>query len=273
MEIETNSFKFIYNKYFTYFLGFLWSDGFIERQKIGIEVNEDDALNIIEDIKKIDFLKICTMNRHRKNRKPQMTIYFCNVKFYDKYIVNYFIDKSESSPFKLINNIPENLRRYFYLGLIDGDGCFYISKNFKTKQFYITSSYNQDWTYIEDLFKDINITQYEIRRVISNKGDKSSFIRIKKYNEILKLHNYLYPELYEIGLKRKYNKCKLILENKPICDNNTSKLDIKILENKINEGFNINELSKLFNCCWRKIYNFCKKNNVKYGKGFFKSSV
>ena len=79
-----------------------------------------------DDIKKIDFLKICTMKRQRKNRKPQMSIYFCNSSFYDIFQNKYFINKSESAPLDILKIIPVDLKRYFYLGLIDGDGCFYF---------------------------------------------------------------------------------------------------------------------------------------------------
>jgi hypothetical protein len=59
-----------YDINFTYFLGFLWSDGFIERYRTILEIVEDDAMEILENIKSIDFLKICTMRRVRKNRRP-----------------------------------------------------------------------------------------------------------------------------------------------------------------------------------------------------------
>jgi Mor family transcriptional regulator len=263
----------VYNKYFIYFLGFLWSDGFIERKRVGVEILEDDAIEILEDIKKIDFLKICTMNRHRENRRPQMTIYFCDVKFYDFFISKYFLNKSTKSPLDLINDMPNDLVRYFYLGLIDGDGCFYFNLKNKNRQFYVTSSYEQDWTHIESLFKSLNISQYEIRRVISNNGNKSSYIRIKKYSEIESLYNYLYPCGYEMGLKRKYNKCLEIINNPPIRSSNKAKIDLNELILKINENLNIVELSKIYDCNWRKIYNLCKKYDVSYPKGFFSGIV
>ena len=99
---------------------------------------------------------------------------------------------------------------------------------------------------------------------------KCSYIRIKKYDEILKLYNYLYPNKYEIGLKRKYNKCKSIIENKPKNSSNKSKIDSKELKARIDEGLNIIELSKIYECNWRKIYETCKKNKIEYNKGFFK---
>jgi hypothetical protein len=257
----------IYNKNFVYFLVYLWADGSVERRRFMLEIIEEDAIEILDDIKNIDFLNIKTYKRERKDRKPQICIYFCNVKFYDDFLSKYFINKSFTSPDKLLKDIPEELRRYFYLGLVDGDGCFYF--NNKLRQFYVTSSYNQDWNYLECLFKKLDITQYEIKRVITKSGDKSSYIRIKKYKEILNLYNYLYPDNYEIGLNRKYNKCKEIIDNPPKYSSNKSNIDLDQLVSKINDGLNIIEISNYFDCSWRKIYNYCKKNDIHYSKGFF----
>lgn len=256
-----------YDKNFTYLLGYLWSDGHIERYRSVLEIIEEDALCIIDDIKKISFLKICTMKRQRKGRKPQMSIYFCDSKFHDSYMSRYFINKSISAPISLLDDIPEDLRRYFYLGLVDGDGCFYF-KN-KTRQFVVSSSYDQDWTHVENLFKYLNIKQYEIRRTVNKNESKNSIIRVKKYNEIESIYNYLYPNGYEIGLKRKFDKCKEIIDNKPKNSSNKSKIDIDDLRKNIESGLPIIELSKIYECNWRKIFNCCKINNIKYGKGFF----
>jgi len=259
-----------YDKNFVYYLGFLWSDGFVERTRIGIEILEDDAKIIVDNINKIEFLKICTMNRHRKDRRPQMTIYFCNSKIYDSYFSKYFINKSITAPISLLEVIPDDLKRYFYLGLIDGDGCFYFDEKNKTRQFYVTSSFEQDWSHMVNLFDSIGIKQYEIRKVENKNGNRSSYIRVKKYDEIQKLFNYLYPNEYEFGLKRKYDKCKLIIDTGVKNNSNKSKICIEELTNKIDSGLNILEVAEIFECHWRKIYNCCKKNSIQYKKGFFK---
>ena len=263
----------MYDKNFTYFLGFLWSDGFVERYRTILEIVEDDALDILESIKSINFLNICTSRRVRENRRPQMSIYFCDSKFYDSYQSKYFIDKSFNSPCNLIQDIPNDFVRYFYLGLIDGDGSFYYNKNNGVRQFVITSTYEQDWSHMENLFISLNISQYEIRRVVNKHGNRSSLIRIKKYNEILSLYNYLYPSGYEIGLSRKYNKCSDIINNPPKNSSNKSKIDLIEMVIKIEELKNINLIATFYNCNWRKIHNLCKKNNIVTPKGFHKKIV
>lgn len=257
----------VYTKEFVYFLGFLWADGFIERYRTLLEIVEDDAMDIVDDIRKIEFLKICTSKRKRKNRKPQMSIYFCNSSFYDIFQKKYFNGKSEKSPTDILDIIPQNMKRFFYLGLIDGDGCFYF-KN-KTRQFYVTSSYDQDWDHITNLFTVLEIKQYEIRRVLNKNGNKSSYIRIKKHDEIAKLINYLYPIGYELGLNRKYLKSKEIVDNPPKHTSNKSKINRDDLLKKIESGMNIYEISEHLNCGWRKIHNYCKNNNINKPKGFY----
>ena len=209
-----------YNKYFVYFLGYLWADGYLEKYRCMLEIIEEDGLDIIDDIMKIKFLNIKIIKRNRGKRKPQMSIYFCNSKLYTDYISIYFKNKSFVSPNKLINNIPNDLLRYFYLGLIDGDGCWYNNKT--NRQFYVSSCYNQDWNHIIELFKINNIINYNIQRTVSNKNHKSSCIRLSKYLDIVKLYQYLYPNGYEIGLKRKYNKCLELVNNIPSKQRNNS---------------------------------------------------
>lgn len=264
-------FVFEWSKELAYFFGYLWADGYIERGRTLLEIVEEDALVIIDDIRKINFLKICYYSRVRKNRKPQMTIYFCNSKFYDNFQSLHFKNKKISSPISLLNLIPEEIKRYFFIGYIDGDGCFYLSRDSKTRQFYITSHYEQDWTHVIELFDKINIKNYEVRKIINKNGNKSSFIRVKKYEEILFLYNYLYPENYEIGLKRKFDKCLEIVKNKPKRLPNTYKIDSEDLIEKIDSGLNIYQISEIYNCNWRKIYEYAKKNNIKYGRNFFSS--
>jgi hypothetical protein len=200
-----------------------------------------------------------------------MSIYVCDVKFYDNFLKKYdYHIKRNTSPTKIINDIPNELKRYFYLGLFDGDGCFYISKNKHTRQFYVTSNYEQNWDYMITLFQQLHISMFEVRQNISNVGNKYSFIRIKKYSELQILCGYLYPNGYEIGLTRKYNKCLEIINNPPIRSLNKSIIDKSLLLSLIDSNKTILEISKIMSCCWRKIYDYCKLHEIKYQRGFFK---
>ena len=109
----------------------------------------------------------------------------------------------------------------------------------------------------------------EARRIENKNGNKSSYVRVKKHKEIEALYNYLYPNGYEIGLKRKYLKCKEIVDNPPKNSINKSKLDENVIISYIELGLNIYQISERLDCNWRKIHNFCKKNNIKKRPGFY----
>ena len=144
-----------FTKEYCYYLGFLWADGYVGKYKVQIEVVKEDGYALFSDIFSqisIEGVKIYDTYRERKNRKPQIAINICNVEFIKWLSIYDYLFKSNSFPYKILSIIPEDLKRYFYLGLIDGDGCFYLSKNKKTQQFYITSNYEQDWSHIISLF-------------------------------------------------------------------------------------------------------------------------
>ena len=252
--------KIIWSKEFVYYLGYLWADGYVSRNNIQLEIKETDGEYIKHYLDKISFIKFNKYKRKRDNFKPTLSFFFCDCKLYDNFFKEYFYNKSINSPDKLINDIPDKYIKYFFQGLIDGDGCFYISKDTKNKQFSIVSSYEQNWNYIISLFEKINIKKYEIKKRITKKG-KSSVIRICNYDDIFKLYEFLYKK-DRIGLKRKFDICEKIIKNKPKYTLNNSIINKKDLLEKINEKNNINEVSKYFQCSNKKIYNYCKKYNI-----------
>lgn len=258
-----------WSKEFVYYLGFLWADGNIRRTGIKLEIMKEDLMDILNDLLKIDFIKFNTYSRERNVFKPSMSIYFCNAKLYDSFFSIYFKDKSSSSPDKLLEIIPENFIRYFFNGLIDGDGNFYVSENLKIKQFNISSTFDQDWSYLESIFEKLNIKKYEIRKSENKKG-KSSVIRISNYDDIFKLYKFIYPNEFEIGLRRKYEKCKIIINNKPNITINNSFIDKDELINKINELSDIRNVAHYFHCSYKKIYRYCKEYNIQ-SEGFYQN--
>lgn len=259
-----------WTKEFVYYLGFLWADGSVYRKGIRLEIIETDMLDLLSYFMKINFINFKTHRRTRSGCKPQMSLYFCNCKLYDSFFSIYFNKKSTSSPKSLIDVIPTNLINYFYLGLIDGDGCFYISKN-KNTQFSISSCFEQDWSHIEELFKLLSIKTYKVnRRVNKNNNNSQSSIRITNYDDIYKLYRFIYPNELEIGLKRKYDKCRMIIDNRPSITINNSIIDKDELVNKIDEFKSIEKVSEYFNCSNKKIYNYCKKYGIE-NDGFVQS--
>lgn len=76
----------------------------------------------------------------------------------------------------------------------------------------ITSTYEQDWSYMVNLCEKLNI-KYNIERRIRNTGNKHSDFRITRLEDIKIIGDYLYSsfENDNIGFPRKYNKYKEII--------------------------------------------------------------
>ena len=116
-------------------------------------------------------------------------------------------NKSIASPEKIFNLIPSELKKYFILGWVDADGCFYWNEKYKLRQFYLSGSFEQNWNVFESLLIQLEI-EYKIVRV--NKKTSYSNVRITGKNNILKLGEYIFSDM--IPFQRKYDKYKLIID-------------------------------------------------------------
>ncbi len=152
-------------------------------------------------------------DRSKRGWKTAKYLIGSNKEIYNFLIEHNYDKKSYISADKILSKIPDDLKHYFFRGLIDGDGSFYF-KDY-TRQFAITSSYDQDWTYFERLCENLGI-KYNIKRIINfnkktKKENKSSVLRILG-KEIIKLGEYIYNG-DDFGLSRKINKYKQIKES------------------------------------------------------------
>ncbi len=203
-NVDENIFMNNFTKESVYLLGFIWGDGYIYKNKnqnsINIECVSDDIIQLEPIINKTGLWKYYT--RQREGRREQTTVNTSNKELCDFLIENDYQIKSKVSPNKIWNLIPLEYQNYFILGWIDADGCFYRNDKNNASQFYISGSYEQDWSVLELLFNNMNI-KYNIQRII-NKKSKYSCIRVTNKNDIIKIGNYIYIDI--IPLRRKFEK-------------------------------------------------------------------
>ena len=197
-----------------YLLGLIWSDGNIYMKKatntISVSCLLDDMLNIESMFNKTGKWNKYVINQ--KGRRPQLKMTTNNKELCKFLLENDYHSKSESSADKILSIIPNNLKHYWFRGLIDGDGCFYFHNNHK--EITIASSYNQNWNYILELCNKLNV-ECKIKKTIqiqNNHENRSSVIRIRKFNSIKKFGDYIYKNIEndKIGFNRKYEKFKQI---------------------------------------------------------------
>lgn len=190
-----------------YTLGFIWGDGYItDKTRIGISIKKSDAI-ILEPT----FMKAWNWNIRKdiikKNPKGEMQYNFHkrDVKLSQKLIEYKYKSKNEAPT--ILSIIPDKLKHYWWRGYSDADGCFCITKD-KRYRFSICGPYNQDWSFVENLFRSLGIT-YSIRREVYLKTNyTSSRIIITNRQGSKTIGNYIYRGYPEdkIGLKRKYEK-------------------------------------------------------------------
>lgn len=216
-NINPDLFYNINQKEVVYLLGLMWSDGFLNKTKncstIGIKMVSEDMDTLLSSLNKIGKWNI--YKRNILGNKPTTTISTNNKRIYDFLIENDYNDKSFKTANKILSRIPHHLISYFFRGVIDGDGCFYFKKQKNTylRQLTIASTYEQDWSYVEDLFKKMNI-KYSIKK-IKRLNSSYSIIRITNKDGIKKIGEFIYANYNfdKIGLKRKNDKFMKIVLN------------------------------------------------------------
>jgi len=212
MKLKPNIFENI-DKNKSYILGFLWADGYIRNKKHLIETTiKTDDFNNINSIFRVN-IKWNTSHRERKNKHSDKIYYSSCLSYYSKLThdflksMDYHI-KSQSQPTKILKYIPKNLHNHFYRGYIDGDGSFsyYMgSNNYMTCKFNITSTIQQEWSFIEMLFNSLKINHFKINKYIRKVGN-FSIVGICNKWDIIKIGDYLYENSVDNRLERKYNK-------------------------------------------------------------------
>lgn len=195
-----------------YILGFLWADGYMmfRNGKFGkiysavkLQIIKTDYDNIAHNLKKFGNASIYFGQRDKY--KPYASWHILSSEF--AHFLNSFDynNKSLSSPEKIINAIPENMRYYWWRGYFDGDGCITVSKN-KRPRISISGNYEYNWNFCTKFFPHL---QWTINKRISKKNHKHSLVTLNTKDTIDFL-NYIYHnkdvEKTKIGLDRKYEK-------------------------------------------------------------------
>lgn len=208
-ELNYENWEKINTPEIAYFLGYFWADGCLGERQFSLELIEKDFMSIWPILQKIGF-----KNHHRRKRNNSQSLQ-CSIgcgqrKFVDLLFSLDCHNKSINSPTKILNIMPNDLKYYFFRGYIDGDGSICLSgKIRKTCRISINSTIDYDWSFMENLAKELNITKFcTERKTRKNKTHKYSVITFGSKDSILKLGNYIYQnyDIDRIGLTRKYNK-------------------------------------------------------------------
>lgn len=203
--MNIKQFKKINTPEISYILGLLWSDGSFYKNSISLWMKREDLETLHNIFEKTGYWNI--YYRKLKNRKEQMCFNLNNKELFDFLKEFEFEEKSIKSPYKILKLIPESLKHYFFRGIFDGDGTIYSTN--RQNILNITSTYEQDWSDLIDIFEKLNI-KYSISKTIhinkKNKRNSMSRIVTQNMDGVVKFCNYIYDGYFDdkIGLNRKF---------------------------------------------------------------------
>ena len=208
---KTINFKLFDDKFTkesVYILGLLWADGTQNKNQKYMSINccETDINEVIpifnctgEWIISEPIIKIF----NGKRVKTQKKISTSSWGLYE-ILENYgYKTKSNMSPDYMLSKIPNNLKKYWFRGYLDGDGCIRLGKKYGVSVVF-AGSYEQNWLFMENLCNEININ-FRIDKCLVKIGGYSHF-SIDRKNDVKILCDYLYNEYDHIGFSRKYQK-------------------------------------------------------------------
>lgn len=192
-----------------YVLGHLWGDGYVTRPNgyyiVGTDINQKDAEDVLKAYSQTGRWNVNTLKRTYKNNK--YTRIYTGHREFGENLEKLGFRKKVGSHEKVIKEIPENMRKYFWLGLFDADGS--ISKDAGHSWCSICSDIRQDWSSLEG-FCDENSISYKIKKQRLQTGSASVFV-ISSRDNAVKFLTLLYSS--ELGLQRKRKEFVRMLEN------------------------------------------------------------
>ena len=167
------------DKYASYLLGLLWGDGYLnnisQSYKISIECISSDLNQILNIFNKTG--RWTRTIRQRPNRKEILILQTSNKNLYEYLHTLNYVNKSHLNS-TIVESLNEEILPYWWRGYFDADGCFYAHMQNNCHQLSLSSSFEQDWTFAENLFKKLEI-KYTIKRrkqLQNKKINKNSII-------------------------------------------------------------------------------------------------
>ena len=191
----------------SYIFGFLWADGCLYEQKRSNKISVKSVRVCMQarDAEVIDFFvsiiggrkKLTTTYDKRNTKTYEQVLWMLNSKRVHENLVNLNFRKN-------IHCVPPSLHSHFMRGLIDGDGCYRLKNNI-LREIKISSEYDQDWSFLSAIKE---IKQFSVLFDVGKKGRGSNFMINGTHQDRIEFLKWLYGNLDNFYLKRKYNKIK-----------------------------------------------------------------
>jgi len=207
-RVNFKLFETEFTKESAYILGILWADGHIREKSRLTSINcvESDINDILPVFLETgDWIISGKIKKMHKDKvvKTQKKLSTTTWGLFDILKRHGYLEKSHSAPNGIICEIPHELRKYWFRGFLDGDGCIKLGRKYGVEVVF-TGPYNQDWSFMKLLCFELGV-DFSIDNRLVKKGGYSHF-RINKKQHVKIICDYIYSDFDNIGFTRKYKK-------------------------------------------------------------------
>ena len=199
-----------------YWLGFMYADGYVTGDYVGIALHSKDREHLIKFKTAIE--SNGNINDYNSKTTPYSRIYFKSEKMVNDLInKGCFRNKSLVLKFPTEKQVPKEYQSHFIRGYFDGDGCLSINLSKQSYRFSILGT-KEFLTTIADIFKNGIDEDFSCNLSKRKKDDTNNYtLRYGGINRTYKIMNYLYKDSSEkIYLQRKYENYQTL--NKTIVE-------------------------------------------------------
>ncbi len=188
-----------------YWLGFIWSDGYVPGNGVIKIMLQARDIAILKRFKQV--IKSNSKIRHSSNRGFKYVSFLVHSKKMTGDLKKYNLDFNKTYS-QVIPNLPEAFLDGFFLGLMDGDGCVYNNKKY-TSMFW--SGTSATVTFIRNHIK--KILNKEILPKVNYTNDSILFAKftLASQKDIFAMYKFLYKRA-TFFLKRKEKKIRKIFQ-------------------------------------------------------------
>lgn len=192
----------------SYFLGWMYSDGYIMNKGFGLTVSYKDGY-ILDYLKSdIEYKGRLYIKKENKSSKPCISL-IISCKKLRKDIISKGVIPKKSLILKFPEFIDNKLTPHFIRGLFDGDGCIYVTKNERK----IIVSYIGTEDMCKGVQKVLEINDIKSSGIYK-RGNISTLVYASK-NSVEKLYTYIYKD-QNMCLMRKKEKLEKFFDNEKI---------------------------------------------------------
>lgn len=209
-----------------YWLGFIWSDGYVYKHetkniyKTKLDLSEQDVGHLEKLKKSLESshtLKLYDYQGNPFTNSRMVRFDTANNYFSEKLRTEYDLVPFRTSAEKIFNKTPENYKRHLIRGILDADGSVIVYKNNRGSTCYRVSfcTLEDVINRIQDYFLAQNLIKSEVKKFKRHEGRDGNVFQIgfTGNKQVISILQYLYKDSL-VYLDRKYEKYIKIIEDR-----------------------------------------------------------